>query len=183
VTTLTSYVALLRAINVGGRNVIPMAALRALCVDLGFAEPRTLLQSGNVVFRTALPRATIAPTLAAGIERHFGFSIDVIVRSASEWTALIEANPFPREAIDDPAHLVVMCCTSAPNATALAALDAAIVGREAVRASGAQVYLVYPDGIGNSRLTNAVIEKHLATNGTARNWNTVTKVAALLRGE
>jgi len=176
----TTYVALLRAINVGGKNAIAMADLRAMCDRLGLAEPRTLLQSGNLVFRTNVARSHLAWMLEAETEKHFGVAVAFLVRSADEWRALIDANPFPAMAQHDPAHLVVLCCKSVPDAHAVAALEAAIVGREEVRAVGADVYVTYPDGIGDSRLTNAVIEKHLATSGTARNWNTVRKIAALL---
>jgi uncharacterized protein (DUF1697 family) len=179
----TSYVALLRAINVGGRNAIAMAELRAMCAEIGLSDARTLLQSGNLVVRTGLARAKLAALLAHEIERRFGHTIDIVVRSAAEWSALIAANPFPDAARVDPSHLVVLCCTHAPTGPAVARLAAAIAGREQVRANGADIYLTYPDGIGESRLTNAVIERHLATNGTARNWNTVTKLAAMLRGE
>ncbi len=175
-----AYVALLRAVNVGGRNPVPMADLRALAVDLGFVNPRTLLQSGNLVFRTAHARAKLDTLIEAETQRRFGATIDVVVRSEAEWTRLISANPFVAEAQNDPARLVVMCCKDAPTAAALAALDAAIAGRESARAAGSNVYLRYPDGQGNSRLTTTVIERALATRGTIRNWNTVVKIAALL---
>jgi uncharacterized protein (DUF1697 family) len=182
VPAATVYIALLRAVNVGGRNSVAMAELRALCDDLGLSGARTILQSGNVVFRSALARAKIVPLLEAEIAQRFGVKADVVLRSAREWTALVEANPFPREAIDDPAHLHVMCCVQAPSAAAVSALAAAIVGRETVQAVGRDLYLVYPDGAGNSRLTNAMIERYLTTRGTARNWNTVRKLAELAGG-
>ena len=89
------------------------------------------------------------------------------------------ANPFPAEAKSDPGHLVVMCLKSAPGREAVSALQQAISGREVIRAKGREAYIVYPDGIGRSRLTTALIEKKLGTRGTARNWNTVMKLAAL----
>ncbi len=176
-------VALLRAVNVSGRNAVPMAELRAMCGEIGLDEPRTLLQSGNLVVRTRLAPAKLAALLETEIERRFGHALAVVVRSAADWATLVAANPFPDEARNDPAHLVVLCCKRAPTAAALASLAAAIAGREQVRAAGADVYITYPDGIGDSRLTNATIEKHLATPGTARNWNTVVKLAAMLRGD
>jgi uncharacterized protein (DUF1697 family) len=177
---MTAYVALLRAINVGGANAVAMAELRAMCGELGLGDARTVLQSGNVVFRTAIARAELEPLLEREAANRFGTTIEFVVRSADEWSALIAANPFTREAADDPAHVVVMCCKRAPEAAALAALTGAIAGREDVRAAGADVYITYPDGIGDSKLTNAVIQRKLGTSGTARNWNTVRKIAALL---
>jgi uncharacterized protein (DUF1697 family) len=179
---MTSYVALLRAINVGGRNPVPMASLRAMCAELGLHDARTLLQSGNLVFRTEVPRARLVALFEAGIASRFGADVRTIVRSGEEWHAMIAANPFPQEASNDPSHLLVMCCTGAPGAEALASLRAWITGREVVRAVGADLFITYPDGIGDSKLTTAVIERRLAVSGTARNWNTVTKLAALAAG-
>lgn len=90
-------------------------------------------------------------------------------------------NPFPEEAERDPGHLVVMILKGAPAAHEVKALQDAIRGRELVRADGRAAYVVYPDGIGRSRLTTALLEKKLGTRGTGRNWNTVLKLAALTR--
>ena len=94
------------------------------------------------------------------------------MRTAAEWDAVVASNPFPDEAASDPGHLVVMALKAAPDAAAVAALQASVAGRETVRAVGRQAYLVYPDGIGESKLTIKLIEKHLGTRGTGRNWNT-----------
>jgi len=103
------------------------------------------------------------------------------VRTADEWDAVVAGNPFPAEAKSDPGHLVVMALKAAPEAAAVAALQAAIAGRETVRAVGRQAYLVYPDGIGESKLTIQKIEKALGTRGTGRNWNTALKLQARVR--
>src|SRR5205823_5130806 len=100
----------------------------------------------------------------------------VFVRTAAEWAKIVARNPFPAEAKSDPGHLIVMLLKDEKD---VAALQAAIVGREIMRADGRQLYIVYPDGQGTSKLTNAVIERKLGTRGTARNWNTVLKLAAL----
>ena len=111
--------------------------------------------------------------------KHLGVTTEFFVRTAKEWQAIIAANPFPEEAKRDPGHLVMMCLKDAPPPAAVKALQAAIRGREVVKAKGPQAYFVYPDGIGRSKLTIAVIERMLGTRGTARNWNTVTKLGAL----
>ena len=175
-----AYVALLRAVNVSGTNAISMAALRAMCADLGCSDVRTVLQSGNVVLRTTLARATVESLLEVEAAKRFGGPIEFVIRSADEWSALLDTNPFPNEAADDPSHLVVMCCKRAPEQRAVTELTKAIVGRELLRAIGPDVYVTYPDGIGDSKLTNAVIQKKLGTSGTARNWNTVRKLATLV---
>lgn len=175
------HVALLRAINVGGRNAVSMLVLKQLFAGFGFPDVRTVAQSGNVVF-TGDGRATavLEDLLEKETERRLEFRPDYFLRTAREWRAIVAGNPFPREAHDDPGHLVAMCMKAAPKAKDVAALQAAIRGPEVVRARGKQLYVVYPAGIGTSKLTNAVIETKLGTRGTARNWNTVLKLAELL---
>lgn len=174
---MTSHIALLRGINVGGKTMVPMAELKKIFEALGFAEVKTLLQSGNVVF---MSKDTTGAKLEALLEREiakkFGRPVDCLVRTEGEWSAITKANPFPKEAADDPSHYVVMCLKDAPNAKALAELKAAISGPEYFQAKGTELYIVYPEGMGRSKLTNVVIEKKLGTRGTARNWNTVGKI-------
>jgi len=159
--------------------MVAMADLRAMAEGLGFGNPRTLLQSGNLVFDSK-PGARLEGLLEATTRKKLGVETDFFVRTAAEWRALIAANPFPAEARKDPGHLVVLCLKEAPAPGALAALRKAVKGREQVEVDGRQGYAVYPDGIGRSKLTMALIEKHLGTRGTGRNWNTVLKLAALL---
>lgn len=169
---MRTYVALLRAINVAGHQMIAMSALREAIAELGFEDVQTLLQSGNVIFRgRAASTASIEKRLATA------FPTDFFVRTRDEWSAMVARNPFSREAKDDPARLVVMCLRDAPSGDAVAALREAIRGREYLEVHGREAYIVYPDGQGRSKLTNALIEKRLATRGTARNWNTVLKIA------
>ena len=158
-----------------------MADLRELATDLGLADAKTILQSGNLVFSDPRKSGDLERLLEAEIEKRLGLRTDFFVRTAAEWKALIAHNPFPEEAKRDPSHLVVMCLKDAPDAKDVAELQAAIKDREVVRAVGRQAYLVYPDGIGRSRLTIALIEKKLGTRGTGRNWNTVLKLAALAK--
>jgi len=177
-------IALLRGINVGGKAMVAMAELRELFAELGFADARTLLQSGNVVFEasSAPSSAALEHKLEAAAAKRFGRPIDFFVRGAKEWGGVIANNPFPAEAKRDPAHLVLMALKDAPSAAAVKALKAAIKGRETVHAAGRQAYIAYPDGIGTSKLTNALIEKTLVTRGTGRNWNTVLKLAEMAKG-
>lgn len=173
-------VALLRGINVGGHNRIAMSDLRELFSGLGLTRVTTLLQSGNVVFES--PRITgseLERLLEKETAERLGVSADYIVRSASGWVKIVSANPFPDEAKEDPGHLVVMCLKSVIDGKKLDALQSSIRGSEIVRGQGKQLYIVYPDGIGRSKLTNVLIERELGIRGTARNWNTVLKLAAL----
>jgi len=177
---MTTYIGLLRAINLGPHNRVAMGALRDMCATIGLDEARTLLASGNLVFRSRIASSDkLEQALEAASTKHLGVTTDYFVRSAEEWKAIIKANPFPKEAKSDPGHLLLMCLRNAPTAPRVAALRAAIKGREIVKATGKQAYFVYPDGVGRSKLTIQVIEKALGTRGTARNWNTVLKLGEL----
>ena len=179
---LTAHVALLRAVNVGGRGKVAMADLRAMLADLGFEAPQSLLQSGNLVFRSEPTGSALEALLERETKARLGLATDYIVRTAVEWERIIAANPFAAMARDDPSHLLVMPLKSSPDAAGLEGLRAWIPDREAIEAAGRELYIRYPDGIGTSKLTGAVIERRLGTRGTARNWNTVTKLAALAAG-
>jgi uncharacterized protein (DUF1697 family) len=175
------YAALLRAVNLPGHNKISMAALKELCESLQFADVRTLLQSGNVVFSAQLrPNTELETLLEKEAEKRFGLVTNFFVRRGSEFQAMVNENPFPREAERDPSHLVLLFLRNEPTAEAVDALQESIVGRELVRAVGRHAYVVYPDGIGTSRLSMAMIEKKLGR-CTGRNWNTVLKLRDLTK--
>jgi len=178
---VTRVIALLRAVNVGGTKVLAMPALCKLLTSQGFTEVKSLLQSGNIVFGcSGKADAALERQLETAVATELGVQTTFFVRSAREWSAIVAANPYPDAARDDPSHLVVMTFKAALAAKDVAALRAAIAGRETVTAIGKQLYAVYPDGIGTSKLTNAVIERKLGQPGTARNWNTVQKLATAL---
>ena len=178
---MIGYVALLRAVNIVGRNRVAMSELRALAERLGMKEVRTLLQSGNLLFRGGgSDAARIERLLERETKKALGVETDFFVRTAAEWSGVVAANPFKAEAKSDPAHLLLMCLNDAPAPDAVRALEAAIRGRERLRVQGRHAWLVFPDGVGPSKLTSALIERKLGTRGTARNWNTVLKLEALL---
>lgn len=177
---MSVHIGLVRAVNLPGHNKLTMADLRALIERLGFQDVRTLLQSGNVVFRSG---GGTTPQLEQALEKaaqeRLRLKTDFFVRTTGDWRDVITNNPFPKEAERDPGHLLVMFLKDAPDRAQVTALQKAIKGREVVRANGRQAYFVYPDGVGRSKLTSALIEKMLGTRGTARNWNTVLKLGAL----
>ena len=177
---MPTYIALLRAVNVAGHGILPMADLRDCFVKAGFANAQTLLQSGNVVFSGAKKASTsLERLLEAETAKRLGLNTHFMVRTTPEWESLVAANPFPDLAATDPARLVVMFLKDAADPKKVKALQAAITGREVVRAKGKQAYITFPDGQGKSRLTNAKIERALGTSSTGRNWNTVLKIAGL----
>jgi uncharacterized protein (DUF1697 family) len=177
---MSTLIALLRGINVGGHKQVAMSELRAVLEALGFAGVRSLLQSGNLIFQSDRSTGTaLERVLEVETAKRLQVSVDYFVRSAREWKTIVSANPFPNEAKRDPSHLVAMVLKTAPQQENLKALRAAVKGPEIIRSEGKQLYIVYPTGIGRSKLTNALIEQKLGSRGTGRNWNTVLKLAAL----
>lgn len=176
---MAMHIAFVRGINVGGHHKIAMADLRKLLADLGFDRVTSLLQSGNLAFESGRQTGVrLERLLEKETETHLGMSVDYCVRSAAELGECIARNPFSKEARDDPSHLLAMFMKSAPSADNVAALQASIQGPELIACEGRQLYLVYPDGIGRSKVTGAVIERKLGLRGTARNWNTLQKLIA-----
>ncbi len=162
--------------------MLAMGDLRTLLESLGFARAKSLLQSGNLVFRSGRRTgAALERLLEIETAKRLKVTADYFVRAADEWESIVARNPFPNEAASNSSHLVVTFLKSAPQAKDIEALRAAIKGPEVVRAAGKQVYIVYPAGIGRSKLTSTLIEQMLGSRGTGRNWNTVVKLAALCK--
>ena len=176
---MTVYVSLLRAVNVGGSGVLKSNALREAYESLGLVDVRTLLQSGNVLFRSGLTdRQRLAKRIMQEIERRFDLQVDVILRTVAELETIVERGPVlsPRA---DTSKLLVMFLSSVPGAAAQDALKKwhkSKALKELLEIRGPEIYLYYPDGVGRSKLTSAVMESKLDTSGTARNWNTLIKL-------
>ncbi len=176
---MTVYVSMLRAVNVGGSSRIKMEALQAVYESLGLADVRTLLQSGNVLFRSSLTdRKQLVTRIGQEIERQLELEVGVILRTLAEVASIVDRGPVlsPRA---DKSKLLVMFLEHVPSAVAQAALlkwHKAKKMNEMVEMRGPEVYLYYPDGVGRSKLTSALLEGKLDIAGTARNWNTLTKL-------
>ena len=173
-------ISLLRAVNLGPHNKVGMQALRELYEVLGLRSVQTYVLSGNVVFGTEAQDAVrLRARLEAAIERSFGFRTDVVLRTTAEMREVIRRNPFAKRAGIEPAKLLVHFLAGAPPAEARRNLAQRKPGPEELRLDGQSLYIYYAEGVGRSKLTAAVLEKMLATPGTARNWNTVTKLLAM----
>lgn len=178
---MTAHIALLRGINVGGKNQIPMAGLRILFEALGFPGARSLLNSGNIVFESfGRTGAQLECLLEAQTAKRLSARPDYLIRTCDEWKKIIAGNPFRRETEADPSRLIVMFLKQAPDRRSVRALRSAIEGPEAVHISGREVFITYPAGIGRSKLTLPMLERKLDRRGTCRNWNTVLKLSALV---
>ena len=174
---MTSFVALLRAVNVGGNNKIAMPVLREMFEASGYTNVTTFIQSGNVVFDGAGTKgAALVRDIETSITRTFGLRIDVVVRSARELADAIKANPFA-DRVHDPATLHIAFLNDAPDRARLETLDRARFEPDEFAIGRREVYLHCPNGVGRSKLPTALASK-LAP-ATMRNWNTVTKLAEL----
>ncbi len=173
------HVALLRGINVGGKNMLPMKDLAGMFVQAGCTQVRTYIQSGNVIFEGPKNAANIARAVAANIEKRFGFRIPVIVRTAEQLHKIIRNNPFLAAGVDEKA-LHVYFLAASPNATAMAGLDPGRSPTDTFQVRGQEIYLHLPNGMARTKLTNAHFDSKLSTTCTARNWATVLKLAAMM---
>ncbi len=174
------YVGLLRAVNLGAKRKVPMAELRQLMVDdLGFEDVTTLVQSGNVVFtapRTAADE--LGARIGEALEDRYGFAVPTMIRTGPQLVKVIEANPFP-DLAKDPTKVHVAFADGPTKASLVADVDRSAFAPEDFHVGKAEVYLAHPDGAGRSKM-KVPFEKRLGVSLTTRNWNTVTKLAALL---
>jgi len=166
---MTAYVALLRAVNVGGTGKLPMSDLKAMCEEAGFAKVKTYIASGNVVFESTMKAVEVAAALDKRLAAYAGKPVGVLVRTAAEMKAVLEGNPFPDAA---PNHTVAIFLDKPPPKDALDAMVAPD-GEEA-RLGNREIYVHYPHGQGRSKL-----KLPAAKGGTARNINTVAKLAEM----
>jgi uncharacterized protein (DUF1697 family) len=174
---VTTYVALLRGINLGGKGKVPMADLRSLVEGCGFHDVRTYIQSGNVVFTAPGRRSAdaVAKVLEQALAERYPFAPQVVVRTRKQLEAVAAGNPFLERGEDEGAQHVV-CFPSSARPSIDPDLDRYAPEEAIVR--GHEVYLHLPNGIGTSKLAADLARKHKA-NGTARNWRTVTKLVEL----
>ena len=175
-----THVALLRGINVGGNNKVPMKDLVEMFLVAGCAEATTFIQSGNVIAK-ASPR--VAKNLAGAVEgllaARLGVKVPVVIRTAEELRAVVGRNPFRKADAD---HLHVAFLAHEPAKVAVQSLDAKRSPPDEFAVDGREIYLLLPNGVGRSKLTNAYFDSKLATTSTLRNWRTVLKLIELSRG-
>jgi uncharacterized protein (DUF1697 family) len=169
--------ALLRGINVGGKNKLPMRDLSALFVEAGCENVRTFIQSGNVIFTaSASVAARLAAVIAAQISERFGYRTPVILRTAQQLRDVVLNNPFPHG--EEGLH--VMFLADRPAEAKVAALDPDRSPPDVFVVRGQEIYLQLPNGAARSKLTNAWFDSKLTTISTFRNWRTVTKLLEMM---
>ena len=173
------YVALLRGINVGGKNRLPMADLRDIFTAAGCGAVRTYIQSGNAVFEATQDLAEAVPeTVALAIGERFGYETSVIVRSGEELRRIAASNPF--DTSGDPRFLLVAFLLDTPTADSVSRLDPDRSPPDEFAVRGSNVYLRYPNGVARSKLTNEYLAGQLQTVSTMRNWRTVLRLLEMV---
>ena len=180
---MSTYVILLRAVNVGGYGKLSMADLRKTLSTLKFKNVETYIQSGNAVVDSDLPATKVGPVIVAALEKLTGAPVDVIVRTHDQIETLIRANPFASESDVDGARVHVAFLSAPAAPTARAALEAIVQKypnrRDRYHLAGDHIYFHFPDGAADTKFTGKSLDKAIGAVGTARNWNTVLKLHAM----
>jgi uncharacterized protein (DUF1697 family) len=180
---MTTYVVLLRAVNVGGTGKLPMATLRTVLQDLGYRNIETYIQSGNAIFDAPGSAPTVAEAIAAALAKHLTAPAGVLIRTHEQMGEIIAANPFAAQANADGAKVHVAFLSATPPKTATEGLDRIIAQypkrRDRYYLRGDTLYLHLPDGAAETKFTGKALDRILGGTGTARNWNTVLKLHAM----
>lgn len=183
---MTPMVALLRSVNVGGRNRVPMAELRALAESLGFGSVQTYVQSGNLVFTGSGSAASVARSLEEGIATAFGLDVAVVVRKADQLARILGSNPFAVPGVDPKTvHVTFLAGQPASERaeelirTAAGAGPDRTFGDDRFELAGTEVFLHCPGGYGVTKLNNAFFERRTGVAATTRNWRTVTTLGTM----
>lgn len=174
---MTTYISLLRGINVSGSNIIKMEALRKLYAELGFEAIQTYVQSGNVVFKAhCYSPAEVAGMIRTHLAERTGLNIPVLVMTVDCLQQIIKNNTFANEGKKDPAHLHVTFLATPPESYDLEALENKKAGSEEITVTEKAIYLYCPQGYGQTKLTNTFFEKRLNVAATTRNWKTTNEL-------
>jgi uncharacterized protein (DUF1697 family) len=178
---MPSYALLLRGVNVGTKNSLPMAELRTMLTKIGCANVRTYVQSGNAVFGTKLAAADLTTAIEDALGRYMGRPIATTLRTQAQLTAIVDGNPFA-DVPTKGAYLCVTFLSNPPTKPELAPLHAQSFEPERFHVSGKEIYTWYPNGQARSALAVAVGKLKLRGAVTTRNWNTVLMLLEMLRG-
>lgn len=174
---MTTYISLLRGINVSGQKLIKMDALKTMYRQLNFKNVETYLQSGNVIFRDDKSNLSdFATTISSQIKAQFGFEVPVIVFKVDDLKEMIDANPFTNDLKMDPQFLHVTFLASEPKEFDFETITAKKSTGEEIALINKAVYLYCPNGYGRTKLTNTFLEKRLKVTATTRNWKTTLEL-------
>lgn len=165
-----TFVSMLRGINLGGKNRISMEELRTLYASLGFENPRTYVQSGNVVFGSTMKNSELVSVISRKIKKEMNIDLPVFVRSHAQISKIVASAPYSRK---DWPKMHVTFLSEEPKNVSDEAIDKFVGKGEKYKLIGSEIYLFLPNGYGRTKLTNNLFEKKLHLTATTRNWNTV----------
>ena len=174
-----TFIALLRGINVGGKNPVPMAGLRTACEERGLQNVRTYIASGNVVFSSHSSATRLENELEAAITKRFGLAIPVVIRTANEWERLAASNPFPDASESHPNLVMLGLAKSKVKVHAEAELQKRAAADEAVAVRDDAIWIHFGSGAGRTKITPAILDRAAGSPVTMRNWRTVLKLLEL----
>jgi uncharacterized protein (DUF1697 family) len=178
---MATWIVLLRGVNVGGANKLPMAGLRKIVADLGHGDVATYIQSGNAVMTSPRTgRTALADEICAAIKSEYGLSVSAVLRSPKELQAAIAANPFPDA--EEPGRVLITFLSEKPTRQAVSGLERDRFAPDRFEIIGSDLYGFYANGSGRSKMTLDYFEKRLHVKGTSRNLNTVAKLIELANG-
>ena len=178
---MTRYALLLRGVNVGTKNSLPMAELRAMLAKFGCTDVQTYVQSGNAVFGSKVGEAALTKAIEHALQDYMGRPIATTLRTLDEMKSIVEGNPFAKVATK-PAYLCVTFLSHAPTKAEVAPLHAQEWKPELFKVVGREIYTWHPNGQGRSALAGALGKLSLRGAVTTRNWNTVRKLLEMLDG-
>lgn len=173
------YVGLLRGINVGGHNRIPMTELRSLCGEIGWDDVRSYIQSGNLVFSASAKPARLEAELEKSIERHFGLQVPVLVRTTEDWRVYTKSNPFPKASLNEPNLVGLALSKRTPDPKAAEKLRERAADGERLTQVGDALWIHFKNGSARSKLSPALLDRIVGSTVTVRNWRTVLKIQGL----
>jgi uncharacterized protein (DUF1697 family) len=177
---MITYIAILRGINVSGKRIIKMDALKQLFAELGNENIRTYIQSGNIVFENKKSNAKqLEKLLSAELKKQFGFDVPVLVYDKNEFKSIIDNNPFVHNKLIDPAHLHITFLNEEPKSAAVNKISASEFSPDEFSVIGKAVYLFCPNGYGTTKLTTGFFESKLSTSATTRNWKTTNQLLVM----
>lgn len=178
---MATFIALLRGINVGGHNRVPMADLRSECGKFGWADVQTYIQSGNVLFNAETTADRVEHELEGLVERRFGLSVPVLARTAEDWSAYIPGNPFPEASKAEPKLVMLALSKAASKEDAEAGLRERAVDGERIARVGDVLWIHFRQGAGKSKLSPGLVDRLVGSPVTMRNWRTVLKLEELAK--
>lgn len=178
---MATFIALLRGINVGGHNRVPMADLRSQCGELGWSDIQAYIQSGNILLNAETTADHIEDELERAINRRFGLSVPVIVRTAGDWSAYIPGNPFPEASKAEPNRVMLALSKATPKGDAEAGLQERAADGERIARVGDAFWIHFRRGAGKSKLSPGLVDRLVGSPVTTRNWRTVLKLDELAK--